>query len=160
MTIKIENYHHIRLTVTDIERSRAFYDDLFGLPVAFEVPDDADEATREALSFLFGGVIYQFGTSLFGLRPVADDRFDENRVGLDHRGAKGEPPGHPERHLRGVHRVLLAVVQLADPGGAGRGPLRHQRPGRGPPVGVPRPRQHRTGALGTSALAAPGRTRR
>ncbi len=84
MTIKIENYHHIRLTVTDIERSRAFYDDLFGLPVAFEVPDDADEATREALSFLFGGVIYQFGTSLFGLRPVADDRFDENRVGLDH----------------------------------------------------------------------------
>lgn len=84
MGIDIQNYHHIRLTVTDIERSRAFYDDLFGLPVAFEVPDDADEATRAALSFLFGGVIYQFGSSLFGLRPVANDRFDEDRVGLDH----------------------------------------------------------------------------
>ena len=84
MTIAIQNYHHIRLTVTDIDMSRAFYDDLFGLPVAFEVPDDADEATREALAFLFGGVIYQFGSSLLGLRPVANDRFDEDRTGLDH----------------------------------------------------------------------------
>lgn len=84
MAIDIQNYHHIRLTVTDIERSRAFYDELFGLPVAFELPDDADEATRAALWFLFGGVIYQFGGSLLGLRPVADDRFDEDRVGLDH----------------------------------------------------------------------------
>jgi glyoxylase I family protein len=29
-------------------------------------------------------VIYQLGASLFGLRPVATDTFDENRVGLDH----------------------------------------------------------------------------
>jgi glyoxylase I family protein len=38
------------------------------------------------LSFLFGGVIYQFGGCLLGLRPVAPahDKFDENRVGLDH----------------------------------------------------------------------------
>jgi glyoxylase I family protein len=36
------------------------------------------------LSFLFGGVIYQLGDSLLGLRPVAKDSFDENRVGLDH----------------------------------------------------------------------------
>lgn len=77
-------YAHIRLTVTDIARSRAFYDAVFGLPVAFEVPDGADEATREQLGFLFGGVIYQLGNSLFGLRPVATDTFDENRVGLDH----------------------------------------------------------------------------
>lgn len=84
MAIDIQNYHHIRLTVTDIDRSRAFYDELFGLPVAFEMPADADDATREQLWFLFGGVIYQFGDSLFGLRPVANDAFDEDRVGLDH----------------------------------------------------------------------------
>jgi len=77
-------YAHVRLTVTDIVRSRAFYDDVFGLPVAFEVPADADEATREQLGFLFGGVIYQLGDSLFGLRLVADDTFNEDRVGLDH----------------------------------------------------------------------------
>lgn len=84
MTIPIRSYAHIRLTVTDIEASRAFYDSLFGLPVAFEVPEGADEATREQLAFLYGGVIYQLGDTLLGLRPVADDRFNENRVGLDH----------------------------------------------------------------------------
>lgn len=84
MAIPIAAYAHVRLTVTDIARSRSFYDDVFGLPVAFEVPPDADEATKEQLSFLFGGVIYTLGDSLLGLRPVADDAFDENRVGLDH----------------------------------------------------------------------------
>ncbi len=75
---------HVRLTVTDIERSRAFYESVFGWPVLFEVPENADEATRSQLGFLFGGVIYDLGGTLLGLRPVATDRFDENRVGLDH----------------------------------------------------------------------------
>lgn len=46
MPIPAQGFAHVRLTVTDIARSRAF----------------------------------------FGLRPVApgDDRFDEDRVGLDH----------------------------------------------------------------------------
>ncbi len=86
MPIPVQGYAHVRLTVTDIARSRAFYDDVFGFTVAYELPPDADETTREALSFLFGGVIYQVGGGLFGLRPVAPgaDRFDEDRVGLDH----------------------------------------------------------------------------
>ena len=84
MSIITESFAHIRLTVTDIDRSRAFYDDVFGLPVAFEVPADADDVTREQLGFLFGGVIYRLGNSLFGLRPVGTDSFDEDRVGLDH----------------------------------------------------------------------------
>jgi len=84
MPIATQSFAHIRLTVTDIERSRAFYDDIFGLPVAVEVPADADDATRAQLGFLFGGVIYQIGDSLFGLRPVGTGSFDENRVGLDH----------------------------------------------------------------------------
>ncbi|MCV7035035.1 glyoxalase [Mycobacterium heckeshornense] len=46
--------------------------------------DNADAATRRQLSFLLGGVIYGLGGALIGLRPVADDTFDENRVGLDH----------------------------------------------------------------------------
>ncbi|MGB8387074.1 VOC family protein [Mycobacterium sp.] len=75
---------HVRLTVTDIERSRQFYESVFGWPVLLEVPDNADEATRNQLSFLFGGVIYDLGGTLLGLRPVATDRFDEDRAGLDH----------------------------------------------------------------------------
>lgn len=85
-SIPATGYAHVRLTVTDIARSRAFYEDVFGFPVAFELPPDADDATKEAMSFLFGGVIYSFGGGLLGLRPVAPggDRFDEDRVGLDH----------------------------------------------------------------------------
>lgn len=84
MPISPKAYAHVRLTVTDIARSRAFYDSVLGLPVVYEVPADADEQTREQLAFLFGGVIYGLGDSLLGLRPVADDQFDEDRVGLDH----------------------------------------------------------------------------
>ncbi len=84
----LAGYSHVRLTVTDIARSRAFYDQVFGLPVAYEAPpQDADQATKDALGFVFGGVIYSFGAgNLLGLRPVAatGDAFDEDRVGLDH----------------------------------------------------------------------------
>src|SRR6201998_2502247 len=75
---------HVRLTVTDIERSRRFYESVFGWPVLIEIPDNADEATRNQLSFLFGGVIYDMGGALIALRPVATDRFHEDRCGLDH----------------------------------------------------------------------------
>ena len=44
------------------------------------------EQSREQPGFLYGGVIYRLGSGLLGLRPVASaaDRFDEDRVGLDH----------------------------------------------------------------------------
>ncbi|GAA2175803.1 VOC family protein [Agrococcus versicolor] len=87
MPITVTDYAHMRLTVTDIARSRAFYEAVFGFDVAFEAPpEDADEATKEQLAFLFGGVIYAFPGGLLGLRPVAssEDRYDEDRVGLDH----------------------------------------------------------------------------
>jgi glyoxylase I family protein len=75
---------HVRLTVTDIERSRRFYESVFSWPVLLEIPENADEATRNQLRFLFGGVIYDLGGALIGLRPVATDRSDEDRAGLDH----------------------------------------------------------------------------
>lgn len=86
MGLPVTGYAHVRLTVTDIARSRAFYDDVFGFPVAYELPADADDRTREQLSFLFGGVIYQVPGGLLGLRPVAPDGdvFSEDRAGLDH----------------------------------------------------------------------------
>ncbi|MGV0745595.1 VOC family protein [Mycolicibacterium sp. XJ870] len=84
MAITTSSIAHVRLTVTDIERSRQFYESVFGWPVLIEQPENADEATRDRLSFLFGGVIYDLGGTLIGLRPVARDRFDEDRTGLDH----------------------------------------------------------------------------
>jgi glyoxylase I family protein len=87
MPIPVTAYAHVRITVTDIDRSRAFYDRVFGFDVLAEAPsDDADQATKDAMWFVFGGVIYQFPGGVFGVRPVAPagDRFDEDRVGLDH----------------------------------------------------------------------------
>jgi glyoxylase I family protein len=84
MAITTSSIAHVRLTVTDIERSRQFYESVFGWQVLIESPEGADEATREALGFLFGGVIYDLGGALIGLRPVATDTFHEDRCGLDH----------------------------------------------------------------------------
>jgi glyoxylase I family protein len=87
MPVPVSDFSHVRLTVTDIERSRAFYDSVFGFDIAFEAPPaDADDATKEQMAFLFGGVVYSFAGGLLGLRPVAagEDRYDEDRVGLDH----------------------------------------------------------------------------
>jgi glyoxylase I family protein len=84
MPINTTSIAHIRLTVSDIERSRKFYESVFGWPITLEVPDDADETTREQLWFLFGGVIYKAGDSGIGLRPGSSDTFDEDRTGLDH----------------------------------------------------------------------------
>jgi catechol 2,3-dioxygenase-like lactoylglutathione lyase family enzyme len=87
MPVPVSAFSHVRLTVTDIERSRAFYDSVFGFDVFLEAPPaDADEATKEQMAFLYGGVVYTFAGGLLGLRPVApgEDRHDENRVGLDH----------------------------------------------------------------------------
>ncbi|WP_330180319.1 VOC family protein [Nocardia sp. NBC_01503] len=84
MPISAGSIAHLRLTVCDIDRSRAFYEKVFGWPVALEIPADADEETRQRLSFLHGGVIYRMEHGLIGLRPAGTDRFDENRPGLDH----------------------------------------------------------------------------
>lgn len=68
--------HHFRLTVGDVDRSRAFYTGVLGFKVVME---------------LNPGVFLSNGTIGLGLGPPPDpsraikgDRFDENRVGLDH----------------------------------------------------------------------------
>jgi catechol 2,3-dioxygenase-like lactoylglutathione lyase family enzyme len=78
--------HHLRLTVTDLERSREFYTDLLGFTVAVESPPPDDPAAAETFKILFGGVVMIRGNLLMGLRPMAPsgDRFDPDRVGLDH----------------------------------------------------------------------------
>ncbi|MGW4327396.1 VOC family protein [Nocardia sp. NPDC004573] len=85
--IETTGTHHIRLTVTDIARSRAFYRDVLGFPIAAESPGSPDDpAVRTDPMRLFGGVVFQANGMLLGLRPVAapTDRFDSERVGLDH----------------------------------------------------------------------------
>ena len=83
--------HHVRLAVTDVERSCAFYTEVLGFEVAVGAPPPAGDEHHEALvDSLQGGVILVHQGMFFGLRPVDDervaatDRFDPFRVGLDH----------------------------------------------------------------------------
>ncbi len=130
MSIPVTGLAHVRLTVTDYARSREFYDRVLALPVAFEVPEDADEQTRQQLGFLYGGVIYALGDSLLGLRPVAPegDRFDEDRVGLDHlslavpdraaldaAAARLDELGVPHGGVKDLGRA--AILEFRDPDG-------------------------------------------
>jgi glyoxylase I family protein len=68
--------NHIILTVSNTERSRAFYGDLLGFSTTI-IEEDPDK------SFLFtrGGVQFFFFPSR---QPVPNDRFSEFRIGLDH----------------------------------------------------------------------------
>ncbi len=66
--------HHLRLTVTDVNRAQEFYTTLLGFQEIAPLPS---------------GVLLGNGTVLLGLgpapeQPIPNDRFDENRVGLDH----------------------------------------------------------------------------
>jgi glyoxylase I family protein len=84
--IAVDGIHHLRLTVTDVQRSREFYTGLLGFQVAAESPPPGDPAADEVFSILFGGIVMIRGNLIMGLRPMAPagDRFDPDRVGLDH----------------------------------------------------------------------------
>jgi glyoxylase I family protein len=84
--IPTDGVHHLRLTVTDLERSRRFYTGLLGFEVAVESPPPDDPSADEVFKILFGGIVMIRGNLLMGLRPMAPagDRFDPDRAGLDH----------------------------------------------------------------------------
>lgn len=84
--IESSGFAHVRLTVTDIARSKAFYDRIFGWPVAIDASDKAGEpGVENSPEKFYGGTVYQTpqGT-LFGLRPVGQETFDSEHTGLDH----------------------------------------------------------------------------
>ncbi|MBC6939374.1 MAG: VOC family protein [Anaerolineae bacterium] len=67
-TIKTGAVHHLALTVTDSERSRDFYVKEFG----------------EVRMLGNGSLVLAVKPAPDPTRAPEDDRFDENRVGLDH----------------------------------------------------------------------------
>ena len=61
--------HHLRLTVTDVQRSREFYTGLLGFQVAVESPPPGDPAEAETFKVLFGGVVMVRGHLINGAAP-------------------------------------------------------------------------------------------
>lgn len=69
--------HHVSLTVTDLQRSVDFYTTHIGFDLLLEF-----EPNRALISN--GAVLMSLGLPYDPQRAVADDAFNENRVGLDH----------------------------------------------------------------------------
>lgn len=75
-TIKTGAVHHLAFTVTDSQRSRDFYVGLLGFQALAEFD------TTRILSN--GSLVLAVKPAPDAARAILDDRFDENRVGLDH----------------------------------------------------------------------------
>src|SRR5262245_17586600 len=74
--IATEGVHHFRLTVTDVDRAVAFYTGVLGFEKLMDLNPGA---------FLSNGKVgLGIGPHAYPERAIKGDRFDENRVGLDH----------------------------------------------------------------------------
>ena len=123
-------FSHVRLTVTDIHRSKAFYDRVFGWPIALDASEKVEEAgVKDSPEHLFGGVIYQTPQgNLLGLRPAGSAAFDSTALGLDHvsfavesaeeldrAAAALSEAGIPHGEVKRLDRSGIAILSFQDP---------------------------------------------
>ena len=116
--------HHIRMAVTDVEKSKAFYTGILGFEVAIDAPPPPDDEHHGSMvDSLQGGVVLMHQGMFFGLRPTdtnraqSGDRFDPFRVGLDH--ISFSVPARSD---------LDAAVKMLDAQGVEHGPIRELVP--------------------------------
>ncbi len=76
-SIKTGSVNHLALTVTDLKRAREFYTGLLGFQTIMELGP-----TRVMLGN--GSAVVALSLPPDPKRALRSDRFDENRVGLDH----------------------------------------------------------------------------
>ena len=113
--------HHVRLTVTDIARSKDFYVRLLGAEPAVDLSDQAgDPAVRADPARIYGGCVFSVGNQLLGLRPVAEagDRFRSTRVGLDHLSlavARLDAAGVEHGEVTELAGFGIAILSVQDP---------------------------------------------
>lgn len=100
--------HHVRLTVNDVDRSRTFYMQTLGFTAVMELPP---------------GTLLTNGTVLLGLAPPPgqtgpdeQDRFDENRVGLDHLALSVDSQRDLERAVQILDSANVPHGEITDLG--------------------------------------------
>lgn len=128
--ISSSGFAHVRLTVTDIGRSKAFYDRVFGWPAAIDASEAADDpGVRQSQEQYYGGVVYQTpqGT-LFGLRPVGGNTFDPDATGLDHLSFAVESRETLERAAEALSEAGIEHGEVTDLADAGIAILSFQDP--------------------------------
>jgi glyoxylase I family protein len=75
-SITTGSVHHVTLTVTDVARARDFYTSALGFQVALEY--------GPKILLTNGQMVLAIAPAPDPARATIGDRFDENRVGLDH----------------------------------------------------------------------------
>ncbi len=118
--IQTNGLHHLRLTVTDLERSRAFYRDVLSFTIVAQSPGSpADPAVRSDPDQLYGGVVFAAGGMLLGLRPVADagDRFKPTRADLEHAADRLAHQRIEHGEIRDLPAFGIAILSFTDPDG-------------------------------------------
>lgn len=119
--LEVKGFHHLTLTVTDINRAREFYTGILGLNVVAEI-----SPTR----FIAGNDHVFFGVTepTDPAQAIAGDRFSENRVGLDHLSFTVDSrqdieraqqlfdeAGVPHAEIKDLPDFGIAVMMFSDP---------------------------------------------
>jgi len=128
--VNSSGFAHVRLTVTDIARSKAFYDQVFGWPAAIDFSDKvAERGVTESAEQSYGGTIYQTpqGTR-FGLRPVGSAAFDSEHTGLDHVSFAVDSRAELEKAVAGLEEAGIEHGEINDLPDAGLAILSFQDP--------------------------------
>ncbi len=110
MSLRIRGVHHIVLTVSDPERSARFYERILGV-TAFP-----GEETVHCIS----GGSFLLCLQSPPVQGLPNDRFDENRLGLDHIGFSVESRQQLEQLLEILAELGVQTAGIEfDPGGEG-----------------------------------------
>jgi len=105
--------NHLALTVTDLKRAREFYTGLLGFQTIMEFGP-----TRVLIGN--GSAVFGVGTAPDPKRAPRNDRFDENRVGLDHLSFSVASRADLERAVRLFDEHSVPHGEIEDSGPAMR----------------------------------------
>lgn len=109
--IKTTAINHMALTVTDMDRARDFYQDVLGFEFVTEF------GPKYLLSN--GDVILALNQSPDPSQAVTGDRFNENRVGLDHVSFNVGSMAELESALQVLEERGIPHGEIKDLGGLG-----------------------------------------
>jgi len=108
--IAAKGVHHFRLTVSNVDRSVAFYTEVLGFKKLMDLNPGA---------FLSNGAVgLGIGPHHDPPRAIKGDRFDENRIGLDHLSFAVSSRADLEQAVRVLDRKGMAHSEVRDLGPA------------------------------------------